>query len=293
MKPKTILTSLMALAVLTGLALAATQKPTLTAPTITCNGSTGSTITLLVSATGQYGAPAGFSIQWITLADYNANGWPADSDNPPAGSSFCKASFSGMASGYNYSLAPGANVSVTLGDVLFDTPGASSSCPDTPLQCGTAYVFRAFAHANSTYNKSAFSANVTCTTASCGGAGCTLTQGYWKNHASAWPQDVIDNGLTLGNVTYSQDQLLSIFGQAVTGNGLVSLAHQLIAAKLNIANGADSSAAAQAISDADTMIGNQVIPPVGSGSLSPSGVSSLVITLTSYNEGGIGPGSCE
>src|SRR5688572_23676843 len=62
-------------------------------------------------------------------------------------------------------------------------------------------------------------------------SGCTLTQGYWKNHPEAWPVA----SLELGSVTYSKAQLLSIFRTPVSGNGLVSLAHQLIAAKLNVA----------------------------------------------------------
>src|SRR5687767_5945628 len=55
---------------------------------------------------------------------------------------------------------------------------------------------------------------------------CTFTQGFWKNHPEDWPVDE----LTLGNVTYSKDELLAIFGEPVSGNGLISLAHQLIAA---------------------------------------------------------------
>jgi hypothetical protein len=62
--------------------------------------------------------------------------------------------------------------------------------------------------------------------------GCAFfTQGYWKNHPDAWPLDT----LTLGTVTYSKDQLLLILRRPVRGNGLVALAHQLIAAKLNVA----------------------------------------------------------
>src|SRR4051812_12086632 len=54
-------------------------------------------------------------------------------------------------------------------------------------------------------------------------SGCTLTQGYWKNHPSAWPV----TSLTLGSVSYNQTQLLAILHKPVQGNGLVSLAHQL------------------------------------------------------------------
>ena len=118
--------------------------------------------------------------------------------------------------------------------------------------------------------------------------GCTLTQGFWKNHEEDWPV----SSLTLGSVTYTQAQLLSILNQPVKGNGLVSLAHQLIAAKLNIAAGADPSAISAAIAAADAAIGALIVPPVGSGYLSPSSVSSLISQLNDYNNGFTGPGHC-
>ncbi|HXU65209.1 MAG TPA: hypothetical protein VN962_26095, partial [Polyangia bacterium] len=85
-----------------------------------------------------------------------------------------------------------------------------------------------------------------------GGTGghCTFTQGYWKTHgpipagnnSNEWPV----TSLTLGNVNYTDLQLQSIFDTPAGGNGLISLSHQLIAAKLNIANGADGSSVAAA-----------------------------------------------
>jgi hypothetical protein len=67
----------------------------------------------------------------------------------------------------------------------------------------------------------------------------------------------------------------------------------LIAAKLNIANGANPAAVASAIASADALIGSKVAPPIGSGVLAPSATSALVTTLTNYNEGIIGPGHCD
>ena len=46
---------------------------------------------------------------------------------------------------------------------------------------------------------------------------------------------------------------------------LVQLARQEIAAKLNIANGADGSCVEQTLAAVDSLIGNLVIPPVGNG----------------------------
>lgn len=119
--------------------------------------------------------------------------------------------------------------------------------------------------------------------------GCTFTQGFWKNHPEVWPV----SSLALGSVTYTAAELGQIFDEPVAGNGLISLAHQLIAAKLNVANGADDSDIAQAIADADALINGLVVPPIGSGSLDPDDTSALVDALTDFNEGTTGPGHCE
>ena len=112
--------------------------------------------------------------------------------------------------------------------------------------------------------------------------GCTYTQGYWKNHPEAWPVAT----LMLGTVSYNQAELLSIFDQSVGGNGLISLAHQLIAAKLNAANGAFVPVGvAAAIADADTLIDGLVVPPIGTGYLAPSATSTLTNDLDQYNQG--------
>lgn len=117
----------------------------------------------------------------------------------------------------------------------------------------------------------------------------TFTQGYWKNHPEEWPVTSLD----LGNITYEKEQLLSILKTPVKGNGLVSLAHQLIAAKLNVANGADPSSISNTIDDADLLIGDSEIPPVGKDKLKPKETSSLIKILDSYNNGLIGPGHCD
>jgi cysteine-rich repeat protein len=87
----------------------------------------------------------------------------------------------------------------------------------------------------------------------------------------------------LGSVQYSQAQLLSIFGQPVKGNGLVALAHQLCAAKLNVANGTYAGDINDEIAAADALIGNRKPPPVGSGWLSTSSTSALVDKLDEFN----------
>jgi hypothetical protein len=273
--------------------VSAAKSAKMSTPTLTCGTASKVSIQITVTA-GATGAPAGFSLQWMTLDDYVANGsvW-ISSDDPR----LCKASFSGNASGSRYNLGPAESATVEVGDFLFDN-GTSSSCVE-PLECGTTYVFRAFAHATSALNRSDFTANLQCSTLPCDPqqSNCTYTQGYWKTHGpiptgnntNMWPV----TSLMLGTVNYTDLQLQAIFNAPAQGNGLISLAHQLIAAKLNIANGADGSSIAATIAAADALIGGFVVPPVGAGSLPSSTTSSLTNTLDSYNNGLIGPGHCE
>jgi hypothetical protein len=275
------------------------KKTAFDTPSISCSpGSTGSSINVQFTA-GANGAPAGFSVQWMLQSELDALGgvWPADSYVDPNVSSFCKASFSGNASGYNYALGGGGSKTVTVGDTIYDTPGASSECSSIPLLCGHTYAFRAFAHATSTLNRSAWSNTTSCATIACvSDGGCTLTQGYWKTHGPIPTGNNVNEwavtSLTLGGVSYTDLELQAIFDKPAAGNGLISLAHQLIAAKLNVASGADDSAAAASIAAADALIGSLVVPPVGTGSLPNSATSALNGALTSYNEGSIGPGHC-
>src|SRR5262249_39117711 len=76
---------------------------------------------------------------------------------------------------------------------------------------------------------------------------CPQGQGFWKNHPGAWP--VIS--LTLGSQTYTQAELLALFDTPPRGDASVILAHQLIAAKLNIANGSNPAPISSTIADAD------------------------------------------
>ena len=115
---------------------------------------------------------------------------------------------------------------------------------------------------------------------------CTRTQGYWKNHPEVWA----NKSLTLGSVTYTQTEILSILRREVNGNGLVSLAYQLIAAKLN--GGANDPTIASTIAAADALIGSRVIPPVGTGYLAPSVTDAIKTQLDTYNNGRVGPPKC-
>ncbi len=129
---------------------------------------------------------------------------------------------------------------------------------------------------------------------SCDPKVCVLTQGYWKNH-DGWPVQSLTLGQNPG-VVYSKAQLVSILTTPVKGNGLISLAYQLIAAKLNVAKGACVPAAvADAIAAADALIGNLVVPPVGPGKIDPALTSALTGILDDYNNGKSagGPSHCD
>jgi hypothetical protein len=114
----------------------------------------------------------------------------------------------------------------------------------------------------------------------------TLALGAYRNHQFnnlliGFPP----GGLTLGRVFYTNSQVNDIMqNNAVGGNGLISLAHQLITAELNIYYGSiPSQAVLNAINHANSLIGNLVIPPVGSGHLSPSATSNDESVLDTFN----------
>ncbi|MCC3156650.1 hypothetical protein LJ737_05335 [Hymenobacter sp. 15J16-1T3B] len=116
---------------------------------------------------------------------------------------------------------------------------------------------------------------------------CTLTQGYWKNHS--WPVQ----SLTLGGTTYTRTQLLAILNTPVRGNGLVALAYQLIAAKLNLANGSDGSVISADLAAADAMFVGKNMAADPLPSVPTSQTSTLTARLDDYNNGVIGPGHCD
>jgi hypothetical protein len=108
-----------------------------------------------------------------------------------------------------------------------------------------------------------------------------LTQGYWKNHAGAWPV----SSLTIGGITYTKSQLLTIFDTPVKGNGAIALAHQLIAAGLNVDAGASTSAdVTAAVGQANTLLNG--VNLLHGGSLSTSATSGLTGKLDAFNSSG-------
>jgi hypothetical protein len=259
------------------------QKDVLSTPVLSCGTATnGGWIDVKVCA-GATGMPAGFSLQWMKYDDF-VNGTVNNAPGTwPSGAGMCGASFSGNASGSRYNLLAGECVTVKVGDLLLDN-GASTDC-DTVLDCGTSYVFRAFAHATSKLKRSAFTSELVCSTAECSGCYGALSQGGFRNNFSCYVTDY-----QLGNVPYTAAELVTILN--TTGqqnNNLTKLAKQLIAVEMSrqlfddacvddallacvaeahaligdnvvLVNNVDTTAAANLIACLDNWIGNHHMP---------------------------------
>jgi hypothetical protein len=130
--------------------------------------------------------------------------------------------------------------------------------------------------------------------------GCTLTQGYWKTHSSYGPAPSDPNWSLVGGPDaafyFSGKSWHELFWTPPAGgNAYIQLAHQYMAAKLNILSGASTTPAVDAaITWAEAFFNNAANTP----STSYTNAEKQVIrgyasTLGSYNEGLIGPGHCQ
>jgi hypothetical protein len=66
---------------------------------------------------------------------------------------------------------------------------------------------------------------------------CRYSPGFWKSNPDLWPVET----LAVGGVDLNQSQLVAIMMAPVRGSGSLLMARELIAAKLNVANGCDDS----------------------------------------------------
>jgi len=262
-------------------------------------GVTGMGKQVLTITAGATGCPNGFTVWWAKHSDYAANGyqWWLNGDERYQG----EAHFWGVPTlntdGGRFTtfvLAPFQSIDVEIGDLAdesgVDVTGWRSSWGGE-LEPGTPYLFCAFANATATLQQSGFTENVATSTVL--QQDCTFTQGYWKNHPESWPAGCLP--MQLGSNLYTQAELLLILNQPVAGNGAVSLAHQLIATKLNVCMGANPIAAAACITQADALLstcGADRVPPHGACSLPPAITSATTQCLDDYNNGLIGPGHC-
>ena len=258
-------------------------------PDATAISNASSIVDLSVTA-GLSGAPNGFTVEWMTRTLFDQlGGWPAD----PADPNILSATFLGTPTlntvdgTRTFLLNPGQLAIVQLGDI-FDETGILSD-DRNELRSGTEYLFRVKANGDpgltggngSLLPASPYSPTQSATTKPHDDqADCVHTQGYWKNHPDKWPV----NSLKIGNIIYTKTQLLAIFNEPAAGNGLISMTHQLIAAKLNVLSGAVVTAViTSAIATADAMIGNKIVPPIGTGFIAPGTTSNLNDVLESFN----------
>ncbi len=270
------------------------------APVISCVSAGENQITIKICGGATTGAPAGITLQWKTVDQFNLSGWDDVG--------LCKLSLSGQPSLQHpdksrWELLAGECSAVIIGDINFDETGVSGEgCGLDPLECGTDYVFRAFAHAGRRMGRSDWTADLTCSTLPCPPGDCTFTQGYWKTHGPAgcnpsggpnvWPVSSLHLGVcpfpnpTCPGGDYTAAQLCSILNTPAAGNCLISLAHQLIAAKLNVANGATCPAILTLIAAVDAHIGNRRIPPVGAGTMACNAqANNETMKLDQFNNG--------
>jgi len=111
----------------------------------------------------------------------------------------------------------------------------------------------------------------------------TGTPGYWKNHPEAWPA----GGITVGGVSYSREDAVSLLETAGKGDKSYGMFSALVSAKLNVAVGNDAACIADVIAEADTWMAAH---PAGSGVAARSDdwqsqAASLHATLDAYNNG--------
>jgi hypothetical protein len=183
--------------------------------------------------------------------------------------------------------------------------GVSSDCGIDPLVCGTEYVFRVFAHADGGSLKASPKGPeppLTCQTAACPPTGeCTLTWGYWKTHGPEGcspgnqENDWNVSSLTIGNLSLGEAALCAILhdnpnacakggGPNAGANTVLILEHQLIAAMLNVAEGAIvCDFANQAIQAANELLAGREYDCVGASSALGQQMIAVKDLLAAYN----------
>ncbi len=129
----------------------------------------------------------------------------------------------------------------------------------------------------------------------CAPVGCTLTQGYWKTHSSYGPAPYDDNWAQLSSGADTPffntgKSWYQVFWTAPAGNAYYNLAHQFMAASLNVLNGADAAIVTGQLASAAEIL--SAYTPSTLPNRMRSTVLSLASLLDAYNNGSIGPGHC-
>lgn len=129
-----------------------------------------------------------------------------------------------------------------------------------------------------------YESGVNCTVEPPAPTNCPKTHGYWKNHPEEWKVE----SLTLGGKSYTKAELLALLGNSTQTDASLVLAKQLIAAKLNIANGSDAAVIGSTIAHADSLLsgfGGKLPYKVKSSSVVGQAMVADAIVLDNYNKG--------
>lgn len=297
---------------------------TLGAPALSCTGVSSATSLDLQVCAGTGGAPAGYTVQWMTCDAYDnysgpldSNQWPADKLDASGNENYCAASLSGVPACSKHNLPNAGDCDViTIGGLNDDECGVGTDgCAANELEACTCYVFRGFAHnvpGPGGSNRSPFTGppHTRCDTTGCrpqGGA-CDYSYGYWKQHdgsgpqADAWPNLTCSCGsgyMCIGGACYNRPALSTNLGANAGGNGVKILSHQLIGALLNIGAGLGSDCYSQAVGDAIAhanalLTGHDIntYSVTGGGALKTDMVNTAAI-LEVFNATSLEAGGCE
>ncbi|MCC9168837.1 hypothetical protein [Pontibacter harenae] len=131
--------------------------------------------------------------------------------------------------------------------------------------------------------------------------GCTRTQGYWKTHSQSGPAPYDATWSKIGPAAEktpffnSGMSYIQIMQKPVQGNGYYNLAHQYIAAKLNMYTAYASDEVMNAFNQATTLLSNHssnVVAVKSNKKLNAEFVK-LAGILDAYNNGNLGTAHCD
>jgi hypothetical protein len=163
--------------------------------------------------------------------------------------------------------------------------------------CGTYQVVNTAKFVANTTGATGQASATVSVTVPCGG--CTLTQGYWKTHSKYGPAPYDDTWTLVGpagedELFFSSSQsYYEVLWTAPAGNPYYILAHQYIAAELNILNGASTTQEVlNALSGAEKVFDSTPDEVASFKGPAKNAVIKLANILDQYNNGFIGPGHC-
>jgi hypothetical protein len=210
---------------------------------------------------------------------------------------------------------------VTVTDSLVGTLG--TVCASATLAQGTAaqvapaafgYTYAAGPYATCDATNTAYSVSNTATYAAPSGktgsssvvvgvrvpcsTGCTLTQGYWKTHSQEGPAPYDRRWKLVGPLEEDTVFFLSgktwieVFRTPVRGSPYYALAHQYMAARLNVLAGASADALGGALASAEAFFAANG-PATRLTAAQKAEVLALATLLDQFNSGKVGPGHCD